>query len=76
NLSETRMSGVGQVEELRRELETSKARVMIIDPRYTDSVITEHSEWLPIRPTTDASLVAGIAHTLITVQLLDEALVN
>ncbi|MBK0364751.1 molybdopterin-dependent oxidoreductase [Salmonella enterica] len=68
NLSETRMSGGGQVEELRRALETSKARVIIIDPRYTDSVITEHAEWLPIRPTTDAALVAGIAHTLITEQ--------
>lgn len=39
-------------------------------------MITEHAEWLPIRPTTDAALVAGIAHTLITEQLLDEALVN
>ncbi len=39
-------------------------------------MITEHAEWLPIRPTTDAALVGGIAHTLITEQLLDEALVN
>ena len=76
NLSETRMSGGGQVEELRRALEASKARVIIIDPRYTDSVVTEHAEWLPIRPTTDAALVAGIAHTLITEQLINEAEVN
>ena len=59
------MSGGGQVEELRRALEISGARVIIIDPRYTDSVVTEHAEWLPIRPTTDAALVAAIAHTLI-----------
>lgn len=76
NLSETRMSGGGQVEEMRRALETSKARVIIIDPRYTDSVITEHAEWLPLRPTTDAALVAGIAHTLITENLINEAEVN
>ncbi|SQI27740.1 anaerobic dimethyl sulfoxide reductase subunit A [Salmonella enterica subsp. arizonae] len=76
NLSETRMSGGGQVEELRRALEASKARVIIIDPRYTDSVISEHAEWLPIRPTTDAALVAGIAYTLISEQLIDEAFVN
>ncbi|EMB4690485.1 DMSO/selenate family reductase complex A subunit [Citrobacter freundii] len=76
NLSETRMSGGGQVEELRRALETSKARVIIIDPRYTDSVVTENAEWLPIRPTTDAALVAGIAHTLIAEKLIDEELVN
>ncbi|HHU7432508.1 TPA: molybdopterin-dependent oxidoreductase, partial [Escherichia coli] len=43
NLSETRMSGGGQVEELRRALEISGARVIIIDPRYTDSVVTEHA---------------------------------
>lgn len=76
NLSETRMSGGGQVEELRRALDASKARVIIIDPRYTDSVIAEHAEWLPIRPTTDAALVAGLAHTLISENLIDEALVN
>lgn len=76
NLSETRMSGGGQVEELRRALAASQARVIIIDPRYTDSVVTEHAEWLPIRPTTDAALVAGIVHVLISEQLIDEAMVN
>ena len=76
NLSETRMSGGGQVEELRRALEISGARVIIIDPRYTDSVVTEHAEWLPIRPTTDAALVAAIAHTLIKENLIDEERVN
>ncbi|MBW7983000.1 DMSO/selenate family reductase complex A subunit [Enterobacillus tribolii] len=76
NLSETRMSGGGQVEELRRALESSQAQVIVIDPRYTDSVITEHAEWLPIRPTTDAALVSALAWTLITENLIDEALVN
>lgn len=76
NLSETRMSGGGQVEELRRAIDKSKARVIIIDPRYTDSIVTENAEWLPIRPTTDAALVAGIAYTLITENLIDESQVN
>ncbi|WP_058910076.1 DMSO/selenate family reductase complex A subunit [Entomohabitans teleogrylli] len=76
NLSETRMSGGGQVEELRRALEDSRAQVVIIDPRYTDSVVTGHAEWLPIRPTTDAALVSAIAWTLIDEKLIDEALVN
>ncbi|MBP6123406.1 MULTISPECIES: DMSO/selenate family reductase complex A subunit [Providencia] len=76
NLSETRMSGGGQVEELRRALEDSQAQVVIIDPRYTDSVVTEHAEWLPIRPTTDAALVSGIAWTLINENLIDEAMIN
>lgn len=76
NLSETRMSGGGQVEELRRALEDSQAQVVIIDPRYTDSVVTEHAQWIPIRPTTDAALVSGIAWTLINENLIDESMVN
>ncbi|MGK2888257.1 MAG: hypothetical protein ACSLEN_01375 [Candidatus Malihini olakiniferum] len=31
---------------------------------------------MAIRPTADAALVAGLAHTLITENLIDEALVN
>jgi anaerobic dimethyl sulfoxide reductase subunit A len=76
NLSETRMSGGGQVEELRRALEQSNAKVIIIDPRYTDSVVSEHAEWLAIKPTTDGALVAGIVHTLITENLIDEEMIN
>ncbi|MTJ80306.1 MAG: molybdopterin-dependent oxidoreductase [Telmatospirillum sp.] len=76
NLSETRMSGGGQVEEMRRALEQSNPRVIIIDPRHTDSVVAEHAEWIPIHPTTDAALVAALAHTLVTEGLIDEAMVN
>ncbi|WP_411704690.1 DMSO/selenate family reductase complex A subunit [Edaphovirga cremea] len=76
NLSETRMSGGGQVEEMRRALEQSRAKVVIIDPRYTDSVITGNAEWMPIRPTTDAALVAGMVHTLIVENLLNEEQIN
>ena len=76
NLSETRMSGGGQVEEMRRALAASQAKVVIVDPRYTDSVVTEHAQWLPLRPTTDGALVAGLAYTLITEGLVDEAMVN
>ena len=76
NLSETRMSGGGQVEELRRALEKSQARVIVIDPRYTDSTVVGHAEWLPIRPTADAALVAGLVHTMIKEDLIDEEHIN
>lgn len=76
NLSETRMSGGGQVEELRRSLSKSKAKTIIIDPRYTDSVVTSDAEWLSIKPTSDAALVAGLVHTMITEGLIDEETIN
>lgn len=76
NLSATRMSGGGQVEELRRALEKSNARVIIIDPRYSDSVIAENAEWIPIRPTGDGALVAALVYTMIQENLIDEANIN
>ncbi|WP_413110786.1 DMSO/selenate family reductase complex A subunit [Thaumasiovibrio sp. DFM-14] len=76
NLSETRMSGGGQVEEMRRALEKSGAKVIIIDPRQTDSAIVSDAEWLPIRPTTDAALIAGLVHTMIEENLINEDEIN
>lgn len=76
NLAETRMSGGGQIQEIYRALEQSQAKVIIIDPRRTDSVIGLNAEWLPIRPGTDAALVAGICHTLIEEKLTDDEFIN
>ncbi|MGC9422233.1 MULTISPECIES: DMSO/selenate family reductase complex A subunit [unclassified Vibrio] len=76
NLAETRMSGGGQIAEIYHALEQSGARVILIDPRRTDSVTAFNAEWLPIRPGTDAALVAAIGHTLIKENLLDEAMLN
>lgn len=39
------------------------ARVILIDPRYTDSGVLA-DEWVPIRPGTDAALVAAMGHEL------------
>ena len=72
NLAETRMSGGGQFYETLNALEKSQAKVIIIDPRRTDSVTTLDAEWIPIVPGTDGALVAGIIHTLIQENLTDE----
>lgn len=72
NIAETRMSGGGQVTELYHALEQSKAKVIIIDPRCNDSVVAYNAEWLPIKPGTDAALIAAIGYTLIEENLIDE----
>ncbi|MGF1699298.1 molybdopterin-dependent oxidoreductase [Photobacterium makurazakiensis] len=76
NLAETRMSGGGQIAEIYHALEQSNAKVIIIDPRRTDSVTAFDSEWLPIRPGTDAALVAAMGYTLITEELIDDEMLN
>lgn len=48
------------------------ARVILIDPRYTDSAILA-DEWVPIRPGTDAALVAAMAYVMETEGLVDRA---
>lgn len=72
NLAETRMSGGGQFYETLNALQKSQAKVIIIDPRNTDSVTTLGAEWIPIYPGTDAALVAALGYVMINEGLTDE----
>ncbi len=46
------------------------ARVILIDPRLTDSSVLA-DEWIPLRPGTDAALAAGMAWVIISEELQD-----
>jgi Tat-targeted selenate reductase subunit YnfE len=48
-----------------------KAKYIHIDPRFSDSSCNADDEWIPIRPSTDAALVAAIAWVLIDEGLED-----
>ncbi|MFV0481099.1 MAG: DMSO/selenate family reductase complex A subunit [Campylobacteraceae bacterium] len=72
NVAVTRMSGGGQFYETLTALKQSNAKVIIIDPVRTDSVVTMNAEWIPIKPGTDGALVAALIHTMIKENLTDE----
>ncbi|KHT57959.1 dimethyl sulfoxide reductase [Photobacterium gaetbulicola] len=72
NPAETRMSGGGEIHEHINAQRKRNVRTIIIDPRYTDTMLGKEDEWIPIRPGTDAALVEGIAHVLITENLVDQ----
>jgi Tat-targeted selenate reductase subunit YnfE len=72
NPAETRMSGAGITYHLQQARERSNAKMIVIDPRYTDTAAGREDEWIPIRPGTDAALVAGLAHVLISEDLVDQ----
>lgn len=72
NPAETRMSGGGITYGLQQARLRSNARMIVIDPRYTDTAAGREDEWIAIRPGTDAALVAGIAWVLITENLVDQ----
>ncbi|WP_395858512.1 DMSO/selenate family reductase complex A subunit [Affinibrenneria salicis] len=76
NPGETRMSGGGDVYYMTEARQKSQARMIIIDPRYTDTAGGREDEWIPIRPGTDAALAAGIAWVLINENLVDQAFLD
>ena len=72
NPAETRMSGGGVTYYVEQARERSNARMIMIDPRYTDTGAGREDEWLPIRPGTDGALAAAIAWVLIEENLVDQ----
>ena len=51
------------------------ARVVLIDPRYTDSG-TLADQWIPIKPGTDAALVAAMAYVMDVEGLVDSEFIQ
>ncbi|GAB2884374.1 DMSO/selenate family reductase complex A subunit [Nocardioides pacificus] len=76
NPHETRMSGGGEVFVTQRAKQLSGVKVIVIDPRYTDTAVTIADEWVPMRPGTDTALVAGMAHVILSDDLQDQAFLD
>ncbi|ELY5871537.1 molybdopterin-dependent oxidoreductase [Cronobacter sakazakii] len=72
NPGETRMSGGGVTYYVEQARAKSQARMIVIDPRYTDTAAGREDEWIPIRPGTDAALASAIAWVLITENYVDQ----
>ena len=71
NPCETRMSGGGVTYLFREAKKRSGAKVILVDPRFTDTGVACADEWVPIRPGTDAALVNGLAYVMISENLID-----
>lgn len=52
------------------------AKIIVIDPRHSDTVSTFADQWIPIRPTTDSALVSALVYVMITEGLLDQAFLD
>lgn len=52
------------------------AIIVVIDPRYTDTVIAFADEWIPILPTTDNAMMDAMGYVMITENLHDQAFLD
>ncbi|TNF51265.1 MAG: twin-arginine translocation signal domain-containing protein [Gammaproteobacteria bacterium] len=51
-------------------------KFVLVDPQYTDSAAVYDAWWIPIRPNTDAAMMAGMAHHIFTNNLQDQAFID
>ena len=76
NPAETRMSGGGVIHHFMEGKAKSNARMIVVDPRYTDTAGGREDQWIPIRPGTDTAFVAAMAHVMIKENLVDQAFLD
>ncbi|WP_324653580.1 DMSO/selenate family reductase complex A subunit [Georgenia sp. H159] len=76
NPLETRMSGGGQLAVTQMTRRAHGVRTIVIDPRYSETAALLGDEWIPVRPGTDAALVAGMIHVMLAEGLHDQAFLD
>lgn len=59
-----------------RKAKENGTKIVVIDPRCTDTVISLADEWIPILPTTDNALMDAMQYVIITENLQDAEYLN
>lgn len=55
-----------------REAKEAGTKIVVVDPRYTDTVISLADQWIPILPGTDSAMMDAMAYTIIKEDLHDQ----
>ena len=51
-------------------------KFVVVDPQYTDSAASYDAWWIPIKPNTDAAMLAGMAYHIFANNLQDQKFIN
>jgi len=51
-------------------------KFVLVDPQYTDSAASYDAWWIPIKPNTDAAMLAGMAHHIFASNLQDQRFID
>jgi anaerobic dimethyl sulfoxide reductase subunit A len=52
------------------------ARIICVDPRYTDSAVILADQWIPILPGTDTAMMVSMAYVMVKENLHDQAFLD
>ena len=52
------------------------ARIVVLDPRFTDSAAAFAHQWVPIRPGTDTAMLNAMAYVIVKENLQDQAFID
>lgn len=58
------------------QLKQRGVRIVVIDPRQSDTALAYANEWIGIRPSTDSALADGMAYVIWTEGLYDKAFID
>lgn len=59
-----------------RQAKQRGCKFVLIDPQYTDSASAYDAWWIPIKPNTDAAMLAAMAHYIFVNNLHDQDFIN
>jgi anaerobic dimethyl sulfoxide reductase subunit A len=59
-----------------KQARTAGAKIICIDPIYSNTAAVLADQWIPIRPTTDSALLDAMAYVMITENLHDQDFLN
>jgi anaerobic dimethyl sulfoxide reductase subunit A len=76
NPLETRMSGGGHTFVTQQIKKKYGVRTIVIDPRLSETAAVIGDDWVPIRPGTDAALVAAMVKVMLEENLHDQAFLD
>jgi anaerobic dimethyl sulfoxide reductase subunit A len=76
NPLETRMSGGGHTFVTQQTKKKSGVRTIVIDPRYSETAALVGDDWIPLRPGTDAALIAAMIHVMLGDNTQDQAFLD
>jgi anaerobic dimethyl sulfoxide reductase subunit A len=59
-----------------RQAKQNGCKFVVVDPQYTDSAAAWDAWWIPIKPNTDAAMLAAMAHYIFANGLQDQEFIN